>query len=148
MRTSEAGIELIQQHEGFRSNVYKDAAGRPTIGYGHLLKPGESFPHGVTQQQATELLRADLAIAEEAVNRLVKVKLDQNQFDSLCSWTFNLGAGNLQASSLLARLNKRDYEAVPSEMRKWIHAGGEVVPGLVARRDDEADLWSGEGVAA
>jgi lysozyme len=146
MTISEVGIELIKRLEGFRSRTYKDVAGKRTIGYGHLIRAGESFTGGLTQAAATELLRNDLTTAEEAINSMVKVPLNQNQFDSLVSWVFNLGSGNLQASNLLARLNRKDYAGVPFEMRKWCHAGGEIVPGLVARRDDEADLWSGIGV--
>jgi lysozyme len=142
MKTSNSGIAMIEQHEGFRSTVYLDVAGNPTIGYGHMLKPGETFPHGVTQEQATALLRADLADAEHAVNTFVTVPLTQNQFDALVDWTYNLGAGSLQESTLLELLNKGDYAGVPAQMLRWDQADGKVVPGLLARRQDEAKLWA------
>jgi lysozyme len=141
MSISNAGIDLVKRHEGFRSNVYKDVAGCATVGYGHKLRTGESFPNGVTEEQATELLKRDLRDAENAVNTRVTVPLSQNQFDALVDFTFNLGSGNLQSSNLLAKLNRRQYSAVPDELMKWVHAGGKVVAGLVARRRDEAKLW-------
>lgn len=141
MTISDAGVALVERHEGFRAQVYKDGAGYPTIGYGHRLKDGESFPNGITLEQGTELLKQDLQTAETAVNTLVKVPLSQPQFDALVDFTYNVGAGNLEASTLLVELNKRDYSAVPGEFVKWVYAGGKVEPGLVTRRQDEANLW-------
>lgn len=141
MTISDAGVALVEKHEGFRAQVYKDGAGYPTIGYGHRLTPGESFPNGVTLEQATELLKKDLQTAETAVNTLVKTPLSQSQFDALVDFTYNVGAGNLEASTLLAELNKGDYSAVPGEFVKWVYAGGKIQPGLVARRQDEAKMW-------
>jgi lysozyme len=141
MSVSDAGVALVKRHEGFRSNVYKDVAGYETVGYGHKLRAGESFTTGLTEEQATELLKADLHEAENAVNARVTVPLTQNQFDALVDFTFNLGSGNLESSNLLAKLNKRQYSAVPGELLKWVYAGGNVVAGLVARRQDEAKLW-------
>ena len=141
MTISDAGVALVEKHEGFRAQVYKDGAGYPTIGYGHRLKGSESFPNGITLEQGTDLLKQDLQTAETAVNTLVKVPLAQPQFDALVDFTYNVGAGNLEASTLLAELNKGDYSAVPAEFVKWIYAGGKVEPGLVTRRQDEAKLW-------
>jgi GH24 family phage-related lysozyme (muramidase) len=141
MTISDAGVALVEKHEGFRAQVYKDGAGYPTIGYGHRLKGSESFPNGITLEQGTALLKQDLQTAENAVNTLVKVSLTQPQFDALVDFTYNVGAGNLEASTLLTKLNKGDYSAVPSEFVKWVYAGGKVEPGLVARRQDEARMW-------
>lgn len=141
MTISDAGVALVEKHEGFRAQVYKDGAGYPTIGYGHRLTAGESFPNGITLGQATDLLKQDLQTAETAVNTLVKVPLSQDQFDALVDFTYNVGAGNLEASTLLAKLNKSDYSAVPAEFVRWVYAGGKVEAGLVARRQDEAHMW-------
>jgi len=141
MTISDTGIDLVKRHEGFRSKVYKDVAGFDTVGYGHKLRAGELFPKGVTEEQATELLKRDLQDAENAVNARVTVPLTQSQFDALVDFTYNLGAGNFASSNLLAKLNKRQYSAVPGELMKWVHADGKVVAGLVARRQDEAELW-------
>jgi lysozyme len=142
MQISDAGIELVKRYEGFRPQVYNDIAGHPTIGYGHELKPGESFPNGITEAEAEVLLRQDLAIAEAAVNQLVTVALTQSQFDALVDFVYNEGAGHFESSTLLAELNQGQYADVPTELRKWVYAGGKVVPGLVARRNEEAELWS------
>ena len=93
------------------------------------------------------LLAEDLVEFEEYVDTLVKVPLTQNQFDALVSWTFNLGSGNLQESTMLRKLNYGDYESVPDEMRRWNKAGGEVLEGLTRRREAEALLFAAENNA-
>ncbi len=92
---SDAGLELIKRSEGFRDRQYLDAAGFPTIGYGHLVEADESFPGGVTEAQAETLLAGDVNEAEQAVRRLVRVALTQGQFDALVDFVFNLGEGPL-----------------------------------------------------
>jgi lysozyme len=87
------------------------------------------------------LLAEDLVEFEEYVDTLVKVPLTQNQFDALVSWTFNLGPGNLQESTLLKKLNQGLYAEVPTEIRRWNKAGGEVLDGLVRRREAEVSLF-------
>ena len=82
---------------------------------------------------------------EGDVLRLVNVPLSQNQFDSLVSWTFNLGAGNLQSSTLLKVLNQRKYDEVPEQIKRWNKANGKVLEGLTRRREAEALLFKGEG---
>ena len=113
-----------------------------TIGYGHVIRAGEMFDE-ITPDEADDLLVADLGDAERAVSRLVKVPLNQNQFDALVSWTFNLGAGNLEKSTLLKKLNSGDYGAAKAEFAKWIYAAGKAVGGLARRRDAEAKLFGG-----
>ena len=101
MKLSMEGLQLIKQQEGFRSRTYLDVAGFPTIGYGHrLIHPG-SFPDGIDEAQASEILAADVRDAEQAVERLVKVPLTQGQFDALVDFCFNLGSGRLASSTLL-----------------------------------------------
>lgn len=143
MRLSHIGLNLIKEFEGFRSTTYLDAAGLPTIGYGHKLLPGESYPDGIDQAQAEELLLADAGAACLAVEHLVQVPITQNQCDALVDFCFNLGQGRLAASTLLRELNAGDYQAARRQLLLWDHAGGNIVPGLQARRQAEFDLWGG-----
>lgn len=138
---SGAGLELIKRFEGFRTHTYLDVAGFPTIGYGHLIKLGESFPHGVTETEATDLLTQDVRATEQAVERLVKVPLTQGRFDALVSWTFNLGSGRLASSTMLKCLNAGRYDEAVEQLLTWVNAGGHPQAGLVTRRQAEAALW-------
>ncbi|MGA2167249.1 MAG: lysozyme [Terracidiphilus sp.] len=143
MQLSAAGLELIKRSEGFRNRTYLDVAGLPTIGYGHLLLPHESFPNGIEEPQAALLLAGDVRAAEQSVQRLVKVALTQGQFDALVDFCFNLGAGRLASSTLLKVLNGGRYEAAAEQLLRWDLAGGEVNAGLKARREAEFQLWTG-----
>ncbi len=105
MQLGAAGLDLLKQSEGFRSDSYLDIAGVPTIGYGHRILPGESFPHGVQREQAEAILARDILEAEDHLRRLVKVPLTQGQFDALVDFIFNLGAGRFAASTLLREIN-------------------------------------------
>jgi lysozyme len=142
MQLSAEGLDLIKKSEGFRDHVYRDVAGCPTIGYGHLIKPGESFPDGIAEPQASAILAADLQAAEQAVARLVKVALTQGQFDALVDFCFNLGAGRLASSTLLRELNAGHHDAAGQQLFAWDHAAGFVNAGLKARRQAEFDLWA------
>lgn len=141
MQTGREGIELIKGFEGLRLSKYQDVVGKWTIGYGHLILPNESFPNPLTEKQAEDLLRKDLATSEAGVTRQVKVKLSQQQFDALVSFTFNLGAGNLQSSTLLKKLNAGDYSGAADELLRWNKAGGKEVAGLTRRRAAERKLF-------
>ena len=140
VETSENGIELIKSFEGRRLVAYQDSVGVWTIGYGHTKDVWED--RLIIKSTADRLLAEDLAEFEEYVNTLVKVPLTQNQFDALVSWTFNLGPTNLTESTLLKKLNAGDYDAVPDEIRRWNKAVGEVLEGLVRRREAEAALFN------
>ena len=141
MKTSENGIELIKKFEGFRATPYKDIAGYPTIGYGHLILKGEVFG-AISSMEADRLLRQDVADkAEKFVNDLVKVPLTQNEFDALVSFTFNLGGMALKGSTLLKLLNAGQKEKVPGEFLKWDIAGGHPSSSLLQRRQKEAELF-------
>jgi lysozyme len=157
MQISENGLELLKQWEGFKSKVYKDSAGLPTIGVGHLLTKVEQasgniviegvpvpYANGLTDQQVVDLLSQDVQPAEQAVTNGVTVALDQNQFDALVSFTFNTGTGAFSSSTLLKVLNQGQYEQVPDQLRRWNKAGGQVVQGLVNRRENEIKLWNGQ----
>jgi lysozyme len=146
MKFSAAGMELLKKSEGFRNRVYLDAAGLPTIGYGHRLLNPASFPEGIDEPQAAEILACDVRDAEQAVQRLVKAPLTQGQFDALVDFCFNLGAGRLSSSTLLKALNCGRFEAAAEQLLSWDLAGGEVNSGLKARREGEFQLWGGAGV--
>lgn len=157
MQMSEHGLGLLEKWEGFELNVYKDSAGLPTIGVGHLLTKSElssgkivlngvpvPYSDGLTNQQVLDLLGQDVKPAELAVNNGVKVALNQNQFDALVSFTFNVGVGAFTSSTLLKVLNQQQYTAVPTQLLRWVRSGGQVVQGLVNRRQNEISLWNGQ----
>jgi lysozyme len=144
MQLSAAGLDLIKRSEGFRNLMYLDVAGIPTIGYGHRLLAHESYPDGITEMRATELLAKDVRKAEQAVGRLVKVVLTQGQFDALTDFCFNLGAVRLTSSTLLKTLDGGRYEAAREQLLRWDLAGGEVNAGLKTRREAEFQLWGAE----
>ena len=132
MEISQEGLSLIKKFEGCELEAYKCAAGVWTIGYGSTNNVNEGME--ISQERADMLLLEDVEVFEEAVNKLVEVPLEQNQFDALVSWTFNLGSTNLKNSTLLKVLNDKDYEGVPAQIKRWNKAGGKVLQGLVRRR--------------
>jgi|TARA_Y100000296_G_scaffold85574_1_gene121926 lysozyme len=140
MKTSDVGIELIKEFEGCTQVAYQDSVGVWTIGYGHTK---DVYEGQLSIKKTIErFLQEDLQEFEDYVESYVEVPLSQNQFDALVAWTFNLGPGNLLKSTMLKRLNEGDYAAVPDEMRRWNKAGGEVLNGLIRRRDAEANLFA------
>ena len=156
MRISKKGLSLIKSFEGLRLTVYKDVAGYSTVGYGHLLKVKDMVrlhavgyddeKGGVTGQispaEADMLLADDVLNAEKSVTVLTEgIKLNQNQFDALVSFTFNLGSTALHGSTLLKKLKKGDYAAAAKEFLRWNRAGGKVVKGLTTRRQAEKALF-------
>lgn len=141
MKTSAEGLAFIAREEGTVLHVYNDVRGIPTIGVGHVLRPGESYPNGITKEQALNLLAQDVRIAEAAIEKNVKVPLNQNQFDSLCSFVFNCGGGAFASSTMLKLLNKGDYQGAADELLKWVRAGKDVNQGLVGRRKRERELF-------
>jgi lysozyme len=143
MQLSMAGLALIKLSEGFRSTAYKDVAGILTIGYGHRIVPGENFPNGITEAEAETLLSQDVAIAEQAITRLVRVPLAQGQFDALVDFVFNLGAERLAHSTALQDLNAGRYSAAAGQLLLWDHAGSRINSGLARRRAAEFQLWTG-----
>lgn len=139
MKISENGLNLIKHFEGCELQAYKCPAGVWTIGYGHIKTAHEGKV--ITQEQADEMLVEEMEEYEGYINRAVKVELSQNQFDAMVSWVYNLGNGNLGASTLLKVLNMGDYAGVPAQMLRWNKAGGKVLEGLTRRRQAEADLF-------
>lgn len=142
---SKKGLDLICRFEGFSPIIYMCPAGYPTIGYGHLITEAnkEQFLDGVDEDEALDLLRQDVAVAERAVLRLINVPLTQGQFDALVSFTFNLGSGALQRSTLRRKVNREEHEDAPREFMRWVWAGGKKLNGLVKRRSAEAEMYYG-----
>ena len=136
------GLDLIKRFEGFSRTVYFCPAGYPTIGYGHVVKDDEDFSAGIDEAQAEELLRQDAQIAERAVLRLINVPLTDGQFDALVSFTYNLGGGALQRSTLRRKINREEHAEVPKQFMRWVWAGGRKLKGLVRRRAAEAGLYA------
>lgn len=140
---SAAGAVGIIQHEGMVQTVYLDPVGIPTVCVGHTgpevtqARVGESL----SEQQCQELLKHDTRTAQAAVGRLVKIPVSQGQYDALVSFTFNVGAGNLQSSTLLRKLNANDCLGAAAEFLRWNRAKGKVLPGLTKRRLDEATTF-------
>lgn len=146
MKTSITGIELIKHFEGFSAKPYLCPANYLTIGYGHVITEKEKLNSElfnlITKFQAEKILRNDLTKFERSVKALITVPLTQNQFDALVSFTYNLGAGALQRSTLRSKINRGEYSAAAAEFLKWIYAGGRKLPGLVLRRKEESLLYS------
>lgn len=132
--------ELVAGFEGLRLAVYPDEAGLPTIGYGHLIKPDESFTV-ISIAQAEALLNADLQPARAAVGKYVTVPLNENQRAALVSLVFNIGVGAFVASTLLNVLNEYDYRGAAAQFDRWVYAGGKVSKGLQTRRAAEKALF-------
>jgi len=139
VKISQKGIDLIKDFEGCRLNAYLDAVGIPTIGYGST--DGVTMGDTITLEQAETLLLEDLERFERCVNDCVKVEIDQNQYDALVSFSFNLGCQALRDSTLLKMVNSGNYPGAAKEFLRWVHAGKAVLPGLVARRRAESDLF-------
>jgi len=140
MNIGTKGLEMIKHFEGLELNAYQCAAGVWTIGYGHTK--GVQKGMVISEDTANEMLVEELNEYENYINTLVTVELNQNQFDAMVSWVYNLGGGNLKASTLLKVLNAGDYAGVPAQMMRWNKAGGKVLEGLTRRRQAEADLFA------
>lgn len=142
-KTSDAGIAFIKGFEGLRLKAYKDVVGVWTIGYGHTkgVKSGQQ----ITEDEAEELLRADLAEFESAVNKVVKAPMAQHEFDALVSFAYNVGKTALANSSLLTLLNSGERTKAADQFLRWDKAGGKVVKGLTNRRKAERSVFLGRG---
>ncbi|ERT10106.1 lysozyme, partial [Photorhabdus temperata] len=133
------GLKALKGYEGCSLTAYRCPAGVWTIGYGHTrgVKPGDV----VTDKQAEQFLLDDLAPVYLTIEANVKVPLTQGQFDALCSFIFNCGAGAFVCSTLLKKLNAGDYRGAADEFMRWNKAGGRVLPGLDARRASEKTMF-------
>ena len=142
MKVSQECVNLVKFFEGFEGKAYLCPANVWTIGYGRTRNVQEG--DRITEVQAERDLLEELEEFAEQVLNSVKVELTQNELDALTSWTYNLGVGNLNSSTLLKKLNAGDKNSVPSEMIRWNKAAGKVLAGLTRRREAEAKLWAKE----
>jgi lysozyme len=145
-KVSKTGLELIKKYEGFRANPYKCPAGVPTIGYGATYYPDgkrvKMTDAPVTEKQATEMLKTMLVGFEKAVDTYCIDTINQNQFDALVSFAYNVGTNALKNSTLLKKLNVNANDpTIRDEFKKWVKAGGKTLKGLVTRRNEEADIY-------
>jgi len=142
MHISEEGLSLIKKFEGCELKAYRCAANVLTIGYGTTKGVTEDME--ITKEEAESLLKEEMHEYEGYINDMIKVPLEQNQFDSMVSWVFNLGSTNLSSSTLLKKINNSEYDEVPSQIKRWNKAGGKVLDGLIRRREAEALLFEGK----
>lgn len=139
MQISSAGVSLVKEFEGLRLTAYQDSVGVWTIGYGHTLNVYQGMV--ISEAQAVQFLNDDIRSHAMGIFNYITVKLTQNQFDALVSFHFNLGAYILDGSLLLTLINSRQFFAAAEEMKKYNRAGGQVLQGLVRRRQAEVDLF-------
>ena len=146
MNISKNGLDLIKQFEGLKLNAYQCPAGIWTIGYGSTFFPnGQKVKKGDklhNEAEAIEMIEITLQSFENAVEKSVDIQLTQNEFDALVCFTYNVGAGNLNSSTLLKLLNKNTNRlTVSKEFLKWDKAGGKALAGLTRRRQAESALF-------
>ena len=146
MKISQAGVDLIKRFEGCRLKPYLCPAKFWTVGYGHVIGNGKTKPEKqlYTQEEVNELLRTDLARFEQGVLRYCPVHLTQFEFDSLVSFSFNLGLGVLQRSTLRRKILRQDKQAAARNILKYNKAGGQVLKGLTRRREAEYRMFTKE----
>ncbi|MEM9003348.1 MAG: lysozyme [Cyanobacteria bacterium P01_F01_bin.86] len=138
------GLRIVKDFEGRELRAYQDSVGVWTIGYGHTAAAGPPTVYAgqtITEAEAEAILQRDLEKFERGVRDVVKVPLNSNQFSALVSFSFNVGVGALANSTLLRKLNARDYQGAANEFPRWVKAGGQTLQGLVRRRDAERALF-------
>ena len=156
MRVSDQCIHMIKHHEGVKSTAYRCPARLWTIGVGHVIDPNHArvpfadrlalelppeWDRQLSDEEVNDILKQDLSRFEAGVLRLCPNGLTQHRFDALVSFSFNVGLGNLQNSTLRRKHNRGDYEGAAEEFLKWAKAGGKVLRGLLNRRQDEKALY-------
>lgn len=139
MNISKEGLVLIKHFEGCELKAYRCPANVLTIGYGHTKNVTEDME--ITQQEANDMLDEELIEYCEYIDKMVKVSLNQNQFDALVAWIYNLGPTNFRNSTLLTVLNQERYSDVPEQIKRWNKADGKILDGLIKRREAEALLF-------
>lgn len=137
------GLQLIRQFEGLMLKPYRDAGGKYTIGYGHLMRASERFTE-ITAAEAERLLLQDVKIAEQIVRDHVKAPLTRAQFSALVSLAYNIGGYQFRKSTLVERLNEEDYEGAAEEILRWNKIDGEKSRGLAHRRWAEYRMFTGK----
>ena len=139
MKISEDGLELIKKFEGCETSAYQDSVGVWTIGFGHTKGVEEGQTCSIEDAEA--MLADEMDESEGYINNMVKVELQQHEFDSLVAWVYNLGPTNLGESTMLKVLNGGQFDRVPDEMNRWTRAGGKILEGLVRRRQAESLMF-------
>ena len=146
LSTSSTGINLITSFEGFSAYPYQDQNGIPTIGYGSTYyQDGTRVTMddpAISKDQAIAILQSYVKKFERVVNQYVSAELNQNQFDALVDFVYNIGPGNFLSSTLLKLLNQEQYDQIPAQFMRWNKTGGQPNPGLTRRRQAEANLWN------
>lgn len=140
MNISDAGVEFIANHEGFRSSVYKDTGGLDTIGFGHLVTKCEHFYEPITLEEGLKLFKTDLERFVNCIRANVKVKLNQNQFDALVSLAYNIGTSAFIKSTVARLLNAGDYDGAAAHILDWKYDASHK-PVLLSRREAERALF-------
>lgn len=149
MKTSEKGIDLLkvlEEGKGFSSKSYICSAGKRTIGYGHVILPDDNIIEPITEDQAEDILEKDVMLAENAINKYVKIPLTQNQFDALVCFVFNVGRTNFKTSTLLKFINEQLWDKIPKQFMRWVYHDKTLIKGLENRRKIEVRLWKNENI--
>ena len=135
MQTSPAGIAFIASNEGFTATPKGDF-GHQVIGHGHDILPGESWPDGITPADAWTLLLSDVAKVDAAMNaQHLALDFNKNQWDAIADFTFECGVG------ALVQLLAHGIDQIPVQLPRWVHAGGQILPGMVARRAADVKMF-------
>ena len=157
MKVPKQCIEMIKHHEGVRTKPYRCPALLWTVGVGHVIDPNhirvkfedrknialpDEWNRVLSMAEVDRILAEDLANFERGVLRLCPTGLTQGRFDALVSFSFNVGLGNLQRSTIRMKHNRGDFEEAAEAFMQWTKAGGKELPGLVKRRKDEKALYS------
>jgi len=145
-KASQKGLDLIKRFEGLKLKPYQCPASISTIGYGNTYYPSGAkvklTDPAITKEKAEELLKFLLTSYEKGVDSFCRDDINQNQFDALTSFAYNVGVGNLQKSTLIKKVNKNPNDpSIRAEFMKWNKGGGKVLLGLTRRRQAEADLY-------
>lgn len=146
MRFSTTGLRWLKEFEGWRDHVYPDSDGNPTIGYGHLIKEGESFPARITKRAGEKILEADVIDAEMCVDNAFLQHghyPSQHEFDAMVLLTFNIGCGAFKRSTLFRLMREGKYMKASHEFQRWCKAGGRRMTSLLRRRLAEECIFNG-----
>lgn len=144
MKINAAGLDLIKRWEGLRLTAYQDSVGVWTIGYGHTAEAGPPAPKAgmkITEKEAADILARDLGQYERAVTKAVSIVPSANQFAAMVSLCYNIGPANFAKSSVVRLLNVGQPREAADAFLLWNKAGGKVLKGLTARREDEKKLF-------
>ena len=137
--------KLIKKYEGFSSKPYMCPAGVPTIGYGSTFYLNGNKvtmkDSPISEEVALSILFSVVEDFSKKVEKLLKVPVNQNQFDALVDFSYNLGIGNLQKSTLLKLINNKDFVGASKQFKKWNKSNGKVLNGLTNRRKEEEELF-------